>query len=139
MDSYYGNHFSMVNIFHKDISMIFEKFGIEIDNISYEIEMTTANERRLAVITPVLSINSPTRRMLIAGLKVDGHELLPSDKVEVTEGRSQVRLRQIRIFNPPYSKSQAPGSSIQYKMTLEVSAENGIFQSEDSYISITRS
>jgi hypothetical protein len=119
--------------------MIFEKFGIEIDNIFYEIEITTANERRLAVITPALDINSPTRRMLIASLKVDGHELLPSAKIEVREGRSQVRLRQVRIFNPLLSQSPDPGSGRQYKMTLEVSAENGIFQSDESYISITRS
>ena len=117
--------------------MIFEKFGIEIDNIAYEIEITTANERRLAVITPVLYINSPARRVLIASLKVDGHELLPSDKVEVREGRSQVRLRQVRIFNPLLSQAQDAGHNIEYKMTLEVSAENGIFQSNDSYISIT--
>ncbi len=117
--------------------MIFEKFGIEIDKISYEIEMTTANERRLAVITPVLDISSPTKRMLVASLKVDGHELLPSDKVEVRAGRSQVRLRQVRIFNPLLSKAQDAGNSIQYRMTLEVSAENGIFQNDDSYISIT--
>ncbi len=116
--------------------MIFEKSGIEIDNIDYEIEMTTANERRLAVITPVLDINSPARRVLIASLKVDGHELMPSDKVEVVEGRSRVRLRQVRIFNPLLSKAQDADNSIQYKMTLEVSAENGIFQCEESYISI---
>ncbi|MFA6100779.1 MAG: hypothetical protein WCV67_15885 [Victivallaceae bacterium] len=116
--------------------MIFEKFGIEIDKISYEIEMTTANERRLAVITPVLDISSPTKRMLVASLKVDGHELLPSDKVEVRAGRSQVRLRQVRIFNPLLSKAEDAGNSIQYKMTLEVSAENGIFQNDDSYIKI---
>ncbi len=116
--------------------MIFEKFGIEIDNISYEIEMTTANERRLAVITPVLDINSPARRVLIASLKVDGHELLPSDKVNVVAGRSQVRLRQVRIFNPLLSKSTDTENSIQYKMTMELSAENGIFQSDESYISI---
>lgn len=117
--------------------MIFEKFGIEIDNIAYEIEMTTANERRLAVITPVLDINSPARRVLIASLKVDGHELLPSDKVDVMPGRTQVRLRQVRIFNPLLSRSQDTGNSIQYRMTLEVSAENGIFESHDSYIAIT--
>jgi len=116
--------------------MIFKKSGIEIDNIAYEIEMTMANERRLAVITPVLDINSPARRVLIASLKVDGHELLPSDKVEVVEGRSRVRLRQVRIFNPLLSRAQDAANSIQYKMTLEVSAENGIFQSAESYISI---
>ena len=116
--------------------MIFEKFGIEIAGISYEVQMSKANERRVAVITPVLDITSPAGRVLVACLKVDGHELLPSAKIEVREGRSQVRLREVRIFNPLLSRQADQANSRQYKMTLEVSAEDDIFQKDDSYIKI---
>lgn len=116
--------------------MIFEKFGIEIACISYEVEMSEANKRRVAVITPVIDITSPACRILIACLKVDGHELLPSAKIEVREGRSQVRLREVRIFNPLLSRHTDQENSRQYKMTLEVSAEDGVFQNDDSYIKI---
>lgn len=117
--------------------MIFEKLGIEIAGISYEIEMSEEKNRRLALITPVLDITSSAGRVLVACLKIDGHELLPSAKIEVREGRSKVRLREVRIFNPLLSRHADPENIRQYKMTLEVSAEDGIFQNIDSYISIT--
>jgi hypothetical protein len=108
--------------------MIFEKFGIEIARISYEIEMAEEKNRRLALITPVLDITSSAGRVLVACLKVDGHELLPSAKIEVREGGNKVRLHEVRIFNPLLSRHADPENIRQYKMTLKFPPKTEFFR-----------
>lgn len=75
-----------------------EKYDFVIDGVEYEI--TVEIQRRMAVVTPCLKINSEKKLLLIGSLYVDGHELLPSFRILLEEGMNDVSLRAFKIIRP---------------------------------------
>ena len=81
-----------------------------------------------AVLTPVIQMLSFGPATLIASLKVDGHELLPSARLPLESGVSEVKLRPVRLMRPRrwWPKGKSPPSSPYRMELLLLQSEGGL-------------
>lgn len=111
--------------------MNLKQFGLNIE-IIYEVMIVS--ERKMAVITPVMTINSVERKILIARVEVDGHELTPCAKIIAEPGDSTVRMRPVKIINPLRGRNGSDEN--RYRMTMEISPAANEFEIFEQQISI---
>lgn len=115
--------------------MIFEKAGIHITSVDYEIDYDSA--RKIVTITPVLHTNCPRRQLLIASIHVDGHELRPSLKLFLEEGEHSYKVPYVRIANPMLAEPGDESGNNEYKITLKLHFTGEEEHDLDGYIKIT--
>lgn len=73
----------------------------EVKEIAVEYRMSSTSDGRGWIITPVLHALSSVPRLLIASLEIDGHELVPSCRIDLKEGDNRVKLPVMRVLSPP--------------------------------------
>ncbi len=112
--------------------MIFEDSNLKIHRIEYKIVFDS--EREIASITPIIHAESVRPNMLLAAVRVDDHELLPSAKVMLAAGVNAAALKPVKIVRPFLCVADACAAS--YKMTLELFWCDGTSSSWNEMIEI---
>jgi hypothetical protein len=114
--------------------MKFETCGVEVIKVSYEVDFS-ANPR-IAVITPVLEIHALENCIMIACLRVDGHELLPTDRVTLLPGSNLINLKYVKIVNPIRHLPEDAEDEHTYLMSLDLTPDGKIFKTFESKLAI---
>ncbi|OGV39341.1 MAG: hypothetical protein A2020_08925 [Lentisphaerae bacterium GWF2_45_14] len=87
---------------------------LEDIKVTYEVR----REERVSIITPVLEVDSDSVRTLIAFLKVDGHELISSQRIRFENGPNRLTLKPVKIVKTPGFEE-----SYEYRMELHISPD----------------
>jgi len=82
--------------------------------VSYDVRP----EGRVSVIIPVLEFDAEENYSLIAFLKVDGHELISSQRIRFKKGPNRLELKPVKIVKTPGFEE-----SYEYKMELHISPD----------------
>ncbi len=81
-------------------------------------EVGLAEDLAEAVLTTVAEIEARTSQTLAASVLVDGHELLPAQRVHLEAGRNLVRLHPVRIVHPRLWWPVGQGEPFRYRLNL---------------------
>ena len=87
---------------------------LEDIKVSYDVRL----EGRVSVIIPVLELDAAENYSLIAFLKVDGHELISSQRIRFEKGSNRLMLKPVKIVKTPGFEE-----SYEYKMELHISPD----------------
>jgi len=78
--------------------MVFNKHDINISSVDYRIEYDS--EKEIATIIPTVNAVCTKPQILIASIHVDDHELRPSLKLVLEEGKRSYVVPYVRIGRP---------------------------------------
>jgi len=98
--------------------MIFKKSDIQISSVDYAIDYDS--EKEIATITPTVHITCTKNQILIASIHVDDHELRPSLKLILEEGKHSYVVPFVKIARPFLSSPDDKSNDKDYKMTLKL-------------------
>lgn len=103
--------------------MNFKNNKISICQVRYESCIEPFRDHgEQAVITAVLDIDAQCECCFAASLKVDGHELLPTARIDVKRGSNSIELKPVMIINPRRAGQKTDGI---YKMLLTLADGSG--------------
>jgi hypothetical protein len=91
-----------------------EEKQYKIKEVSYRIDMSEDNTE--AFVTPVIDMETEQNLTLLAYLELDGHELIPSARLQAVKGENRIEMKYFRIVRPPYFRE-----SYSYKCDLHIS------------------
>lgn len=93
--------------------------------ISYDVRPSG----RVSVIVPVLEFDAEEPASLIAYLKVDGHELISSQRLHFEPGTNRLELKPVKIVKTPGFEE-----SYEYKMELHISPDGKTYRIDTSML-----
>lgn len=114
--------------------MLFENSDFRISSVAYEIVYDSA--RKIATITPVIQVSCTKNQLLIASIRVDGHELRPSLKLLLEEGDRSYAVPGVKIANPLLTCPEDETGSKDYKITLRLHFSGDESHDLDDYIKV---
>jgi hypothetical protein len=114
--------------------MLFENSDFSISAISYRIIYDSA--RKIATITPVIQAICTQNQLLIASIRVDGHELRPSLKLLLEEGDRSYVVPGVKIANPLLTSPEDESGSRDYKVTLRLHFDGDESHDLDEHIKV---
>lgn len=117
--------------------LIFEKHDININSVDYKIEYDSTTE--IATITPTVNLTSSKAQILIASINVDDHELRPSLKLVLEEGKRSYLVPYVKIARPLISALDDDSKDKEYKVTLKLHFSEDEIYDLNEYIKITES
>lgn len=98
--------------------MLFENSDFKISSVDYQIIYDSG--QKIATITPVIVAVCTKNQLLIASIRVDGHELRPSLKLFLEEGKHSYVIPYVKIANPLLTNPEDEPGSKDYKVTLRL-------------------
>jgi len=114
--------------------MLFENQDFKIISVNYEIVYDSI--LKIAAITPVIQASCTKNQLLIASIRIDGHELCPSLKLLLEEGDRGYVVPAVKIANPLLTDPGDETGSKDYKVTLRLHFSGEEFHDLDDCIKV---
>jgi len=114
--------------------MVFNKHDINISSVDYRIEYDS--EKEIATIIPTVNAVCTKPQILIASIHVDDHELRPSLKLVLEEGKRSYVVPYVRIGRPMTTTADDDSKDKEYKVTIKLHFSEDEIYALNEYIKI---